>query len=181
MKMMDFLLRALESWPEEYGNRCTLLEQYGTGNSVLTFKAGGIVVTFKLNERAGAIVYRSDWLEMKARLSGEWNGEGLPPVGMHVHIVDPEGVLMYGLGESGEVIAHVEDTAVVRMSYGLGCFTAKHLRTGEQIAAEDRKTACEQMCIDSGGRVCDSQMAIAYMLYDKGYRKQPEAHKEGRS
>ncbi|HCT6523174.1 TPA: hypothetical protein OT511_001373, partial [Escherichia coli] len=25
-----------------------------------------------------------------------WNGEGLPPVGMHCKIVDPDGVLMYG-------------------------------------------------------------------------------------
>lgn len=57
-----------------------------------------------------------------------WPSEGLPPVGMQCEIVDPDGVLMYGQEESGEVIAHVENTAVIRMSYGLGCFESRFLR-----------------------------------------------------
>lgn len=57
-----------------------------------------------------------------------WNGEDLPPVGCFCEITDPNGMLVYGQGESGEVIAHVENTAVIRMSYGLGCFEAGFLR-----------------------------------------------------
>lgn len=96
---------------------------------------------------AGRYVTQSEWQKAVDALyppllvADEWNGEGLPPVGMFVHIHNPEGTLMYGHGESGKVVAHVENTAVVRMSYGLGCFTAKHLRTPEQIAAEERETA----------------------------------------
>lgn len=75
----------------------------------------------------------------KIQAEPEWTGEGLPPLGEHVFVNDPEGILRYGQGESGEVIAHVEDTAVIRMSYGLGCFEARCLRTIEQIEAEDRK------------------------------------------
>jgi hypothetical protein len=56
----------------------------------------------------------------------EWDGEGLPPVGTECEVIESDG-LMYGQGESGKVIAHVETTAVIRMSYGLGCFEARHL------------------------------------------------------
>lgn len=56
------------------------------------------------------------------------SGEGLPPVGCFCEITDPYGMLVYGQGESGEVIAHIENTAVIRMSYGLGCFEAGFLR-----------------------------------------------------
>lgn len=51
----------------------------------------------------------------------------LPPVGSEVKIVD-DGSLVYGQGESGEVVGHIENCAIVRMSYGLGCFTERYLR-----------------------------------------------------
>ena len=73
----------------------------------------------------------------------KWNGEGLPPVGMHCEIADPDGVLMYGQGESGEVIAHVENTAVIRMSYGLGCFEARFLQPSNSEAERKRNAAIE--------------------------------------
>ena len=87
---------------------------------------------------------------------------------------------MYGAGEDGEVIAHIENTAVIRMSYGLGCFTAKHLRTPEQIATEER-----QREIDSAFSLVNTttqvpgdfvrqnilRHAIETMI-DAGYRKQ---------
>lgn len=90
---------------------------------------------------AGRYVTQPEWQAAVNALFAKKASDGLPPIGMFVHIHDPDGIMMYGHGESGEVIAHVENTAVVRMSYGLGCFTAKHLRTPEQIAAEERETA----------------------------------------
>ncbi|MCF1760119.1 hypothetical protein L0G78_34315, partial [Pseudomonas aeruginosa] len=87
--------------------------------------------------------YRGKWLRVNSFNEGcmpgyyvpipreTWDGQGLPPVGVRVSVFD-DGDLVYGHGESGEVIAHVEDCAVIRMSYGLGCFTAKNLRTPEQ-------------------------------------------------
>ncbi|WP_313087251.1 hypothetical protein [Stutzerimonas nitrititolerans] len=105
-------------------------------------------------------VYRPDYAQGAA-----WSGDGLPPVGTRVVIHD-DGSLIYGHGESGEVIAHVEDTAVVRMSYGLGCFTAECLRTPEQIAAEEREKAIQELikvtCINHGE---------AARIHDAGYRK----------
>lgn len=98
-----------------------------------------------------------------------WDGQGLPPVGVRVSVFD-DGDLVYGHGESGEVIAHVEDCAVIRMSYGLGCFTAKNLRTPEQIAAEEREKAIEEMCF------AEETLTVkqAKALYDAGYRRQEE-------
>lgn len=98
-----------------------------------------------------------------------WDGQGLPPVGVRASIFD-DGDLVYGHGESGEVIAHVEDCAVIRMSYGLGCFTAKNLRTPEQIDAVEREKAIEEMCF------AEETLTVkqAKALYDAGYRRQEE-------
>lgn len=50
----------------------------------------------------------------------------LPPLGC---FVDVTGFVVYGIGEKDcEVIAHVENCAVIRMSYGLGCFQAECLK-----------------------------------------------------
>jgi len=101
---------------------------------------------------------RNDWF---------WRGE-LPPVG---EFVDVEGEdLVYGDGELNcEVIAHVEDTAVIRMSYGLGCFQ-KHVlspsRTERDKAIDVMKQYCPYPSWDTVGRI------YAEALYDAGYRKQ---------
>ncbi|EPJ9923949.1 hypothetical protein L4Z50_006799, partial [Pseudomonas aeruginosa] len=106
--------------------------------------------------------YRGKWLRVNSFNEGcmpgyyvpipreTWDGQGLPPVGVRVSVFD-DGDLVYGHGESGEVIAHVEDCAVIRMSYGLGCFTAKNLRTPEQIAAEEREKAVGDMAMSIQG------------------------------
>lgn len=74
-----------------------------------------------------------------------WNGEGLPPVGCFCEVEDRDGMLVYGHGESGEVIARVENTAVIRMSYGLGCFEAGFLRPIRSEAEWKRDAAIEEM------------------------------------
>lgn len=91
-----------------------------------------------------AIITRAQYESaLAASQKPAWNGEGMPPVGMHCEIVDPDGVLMYGQGESGEVISHVENTAVIRMSYGLGCFEARFLRPLRSEADKKRDAAVE--------------------------------------
>lgn len=97
---------------------------------------------------------------------------GLPAIGANVHVHDPEGLLMYGAGESGEVIAHVENTAVIRMSYGLGCFTAKHLKTKEQFDKESRSAAI--MAILDDLNLAADNLYIAERVYDRGYRKEED-------
>lgn len=113
------------------------------------------------------------WVLVENRPSA-WNGTGLPPVGTHVEIVN-DGSLRYGEGESGEVVAHVENCAVVRMSYGLGCFDSRVLRTPEQIAAEEREKEIDAMneLVGDIEKVPTWRDAL-YALYDAGYRKQPD-------
>jgi len=100
-----------------------------------------------------------------------WTGEGLPPVGTHV-VVHDDGSLMYGQGESGEVLAHVDGCAVIRMSYGLGCFLPRCLRTPEQIAADKRAADIETMRADIGWKAPYLGPCPVALLYDAGYRKQ---------
>ncbi len=123
--------------------------------------------------------YRGKWLRVNSFNEGcmpgyyvpipreTWDGQGLPPVGVRVSVFD-DGDLVYGHGESGEVIAHVEDCAVIRMSYGLGCFTTKNLRTPEQIAAEEREKAVGDMAMSIQG--VPYQYPTLYALYDAGWR-----------
>lgn len=60
--------------------------------------------------------------QQEVKQDNGWYDRGeLPPVGARVNVDGPG--LVYGDGERDcEVLTHVEDTAVVRMSYGLGCF-----------------------------------------------------------
>lgn len=103
-------------------------------------------------------------------LNNHWFERGeLPPIG---EFVDVEGEdLVYGNGELNcEVIAHVENTAVIRMSYGLGCFQ-KHVlspsRTERDKAIDEMKQHCPHHgSWDTVGRI------YAEAIYDAGYRKQ---------
>ncbi|WP_223699759.1 hypothetical protein [Pseudomonas aeruginosa] len=106
----------------------------------------------------------------EARSQETWNGQGLPPLGVRVTIFD-DGDLVYGHGELGEVIAHVEDCAVIRMSYGLGCFTAKNMRTNEQIAAEQRRKDIIELANVIRDAGDGNDYVLAEALYNSGYRK----------
>lgn len=62
----------------------------------------------------------------------QWSGpeDGLPPIGSECTIED-NGRLKYGADHAGkamEVVAHVENCAVLRLDWGLGCFELSVLR-----------------------------------------------------
>lgn len=103
----------------------------------------------------------------------------LPPIGTHVVVCD-DGSLVYGHGESGEVLAHVDGTAVIRMSYGLGCFLPRCLRTPEQIAAEEREQDAQALfeLINPEGKwhkFAEEGKARFRAAVAAGYRKQVES------
>lgn len=68
----------------------------------------------------------------------------LPPVGSFVDVAGKNGVeLFYGEAEVNcEVLAHVENTAVIKMSYGLGCFSSEALRASD--TRTDREKAIDE-------------------------------------
>ncbi|ANW46808.1 hypothetical protein BOW75_gp13 [Salmonella phage IME207] len=160
MKLIDLLVKELPKhggWPDgaieccrHYGtNSIDFYDETGNWDDDCYLKYGKDFAKNCIYEEASG----SDCLQSISRKQYEsalaesqkpvWNSKGLPPVGMHCEIVDPKGVLMYGQGESGEVIAHVENTAVIRMSYGLGCFEARFLRPSHSEAERKRNAAIE--------------------------------------
>ncbi|EOW9134642.1 hypothetical protein C5946_01075 [Cronobacter sakazakii] len=105
-----------------------------------------------------------------------WDGEGLPPVGCECEVVDIDGMLMYGQGESGKVVAHVENTAVIRMSYGLGCFESRFLRPIRSEADKKRAAVVTALAkaggdvdFEYGRKTIDGELSSPgwYELYDK--------------
>lgn len=159
MKLIDMLVKELPKrggWPEgalsitqdNDGSLCVwdtndphydwFSWKHHTGNSLMHFWYGEGTMPLSSDHKESIVTYWQYKAALAASQKPAWNGEGLPPIGMHCEIVDPDGVLMYGQGESGEVIAHVENTAVIRMSYGLGCFEARCLRHVRSEAEKNR-------------------------------------------
>jgi len=98
-----------------------------------------------------------------------WSGEGLPPVGVHVEWYSD----VYGwLG--GKVIGHDGTVAVVSHNDGYtGCHlhNLKPIRTAEQIAADEREAAIDEMLAATPAPGSDISLRVCEQLYDAGYRK----------
>lgn len=181
MKLIELLVKELPKrggWPDGVDS---IHQDYDgeiyawTGSSCkLLFRTGIIADNcrpYGLDESIENMVTRNQYKSALALLQKPaWNGEGLPPVGMHCKIVDHDGVLMYGQGESGEVVAHVENTAVIRMSYGLGCFEARYLRPIHPEAERKRDAAVEAMQreADEGNNWIYSEYEIIYDAISAG-------------
>ncbi|PNG87591.1 hypothetical protein [Pseudomonas putida] len=111
-----------------------------------------------------------------------WDGEGLPPVGSVCEAYDaerdlwwPGQVLMHGNSDHAFVSGTPECWGTL-----LWASTFRPTRTPEQVSAEERKTAIDQMAADaqldfSAGELLTAreyvECAIA-ALHDAGYRKQ---------
>ena len=185
MKLIDLLVQELPKrggWPEgslsitqdNDGSLCVwdtndphydgLSWKHHTGNSLMYFWHGEGAMPLSSDHKESIVTYWQYKAALYASQKPAWNGEGLPPVGMRCEIVDPDGVLMYGQGESGEVISHVENTAVIRMSYGLGCFEARFLRPLRTEAERKRDAAIEAMQreADDGDNWIYSEHEIIY-------------------
>ncbi|MFM7812597.1 MAG: hypothetical protein ACKO7M_13050 [Acinetobacter junii] len=91
----------------------------------------------------------------------------LPPVGSFVDVV---GEVRYGAGETNcEVIAHVENCAVIRMSYGLGCFEShclKPTKTEREKFIDAASVIIHRWQIEHNS----SAAKCAEMLYDANFR-----------
>ena len=93
----------------------------------------------------------------------------LPPVGAFVDVV---GEVRYGAGESNcEVIAHVENCAVIRMSWGLGCFENHCLKPAKSERDKFIEAAIK-MVTPEGSEMISTNTASNWFgkLYDAGFR-----------
>lgn len=105
----------------------------------------------------------------------EWNGAGLPPVGMVCEVEDAD-----GNWHECEILAHHLGDAVFSPDpdYPYGAYDGmpegrfRPLRTPEQIAAEEREKALKEMAgivFSACGTILADDVLPA--LYDAGYRK----------
>lgn len=114
-------------------------------------------------------------LQFKPITDQAWSGKGFPPVGTKVDIISDVGDSIVFEGSlTGEVIAHVEDNAVVRMAWGLACFKVDRLlpsRSPEDVARDEAIKAMRDVgyTLPAAIRFTKEEMAA---LYDAGYRKQ---------
>lgn len=106
-----------------------------------------------------------------------WSGEGLPPVGT---VCEVRNNVTGGWDAVDEVLAHTEiqGTAVAVFKRADRVFYSRAmdfrpLPTPEQIAAEEREKACEEMLEIVKSRRPDPDIYDAIgALYDAGYRRQ---------
>lgn len=114
----------------------------------------------------------------EARPQEAWDGQGLPPVGTTC-IVEPHNTLWGFSSTSGherKILAYhtdyvwlgngdtpLETTRIDKVDF-------RPIRTPEQIAAEEREKAIEEMCF------AEETLTVkqAKALYDAGYRRQEE-------
>ncbi|HCE7949375.1 hypothetical protein [Pseudomonas aeruginosa] len=101
----------------------------------------------------------------EARPQEAWDGQGLPPVGTNCEYRSSDGWLQC------EVVAHRNNAAVVLDHHYEADFVPRQdlrpIRTPEQIAAEEREKAIEEMCF------AEETLTVkqAKALYDAGYRR----------
>lgn len=102
----------------------------------------------------------------EARPQEAWDGQGLPPVGTNCEYRSSDGWLQC------EVVAHRNNAAVVLGHLYEADFVPRQdlrpIRTPEQIAAEEREKAIEEMCF------AEETLTVkqAKALYEAGYRRQ---------
>lgn len=113
-----------------------------------------------------------DFTMVEARPSPAWSGEGLPPVGVDLQWFSS----VYGwIG--GKVVAHDDQTTIVRHNDGYeGCYlhNLKPCKTPEQIAADEREAAIDEMNDFSTMLDMTWSRKVCAALYDAGYRKQAD-------
>lgn len=102
-----------------------------------------------------------------------WHERGeLPPVGSHVDVV---GEVQYGAGEEDcEVVAHVENCAVIRISYGLGCFAPHVLRPTRSERDKVIEAAGNVWQMSKSKCTHESFCTLIVDLHDAGMLKLPE-------
>ncbi|HCH0514898.1 TPA: hypothetical protein NKO46_003544 [Pseudomonas aeruginosa] len=137
--------------------------------------------------------YRGKWLRVNSFNEGympdyyvpipreTWDGQGLPPVGIEAEAIWDGADIAYF---RAKILAHDEGRVVFRWCEGkrkgqyesyavlkFGSLPAfRPLRTPEQIAAEERAKAIEEMCFT----VETLTVKQAKALFDAGYRRQEE-------
>lgn len=181
MKLVDILARELKEWPE--GQK--IAEQSQVDNEIYFEPQanGGFYASERADDYRDAIVTISQWQEARDALlkadAKEWNGEGLPPVGVVCEMRRTDYVDMYW--KEIEFLCAGSKKAFFRDQEGhewarlLSDIEFRPIRTPEQIAAEERENdiaeAMKVMAVSGVHTSAEACLRIATAYVDAGYRK----------
>ncbi|MCS7522502.1 hypothetical protein N0070_19850 [Pseudomonas aeruginosa] len=101
----------------------------------------------------------------------EWDGQGLPPVGIECetwHVYQPDDITIRKILFMGSSLVVMSDKFRGEVTGRLEKVQFRPIRTPEQIAAEEREKAIEEMCF------AEETLTVkqAKALYEAGYRRQ---------
>lgn len=158
-------------------------------------------MSFNNQAKAREILARSPWCSQQDALKAwdeavallsapatPWTGEGLPPSGSTVRIVNiglpvwPEAEKFFGADCTLCAVFMTGDTQMVAVEHQADavccCFRADMVRTPEQIEQQELREALEELAPHIAGYMGRDDpgsvdVGLAAYLLDHGYRKQP--------
>lgn len=153
MKLVDILARELRAWPKGFGKSVGQCHHGAIHSCGLPYLQSGQKFT-RCDNYMTDVVSMGQWQAavdaLKAEKVVEWNGEGLPPIGIDAEVLFDSIPIKY---VGCKVLAHDDGRAVYRFTTGprkgeygsdLIHFTSgskiamfRPVRTPEQIAAEE--------------------------------------------
>lgn len=190
MKLIDILARELKVWPE--GDSPLVQGSFG---QVYICGGGPIIIeTCRADDWELGEVTRAEWQAAVDALNApkvvEWDGVGLPPVGLDVEIKRGNCTWIDGdewqIGKTATVMAsflNSRDIEMASVQFPGGhceCILARCLspiRTAEQVAAEEREKAIGELVDVYEAAVLKQSYdtrGVMAALYDAGYRKEPK-------
>lgn len=194
MKLVDILARELDKWPRGVAK----IMQTFSGMTFYQDTAGQIVplISISLADdwRLDEGVTRTQWQAAVDALKAvevdkavEWNGEGLPPVGVTCELygtvsqqlngqdfqwVKVEIIAQTSFG--GDTVAVGRDLLFATLGWGIAS-AFRPIRNAEQIAAEKYEADAADLAEVMTGhrdRTGDCFLTLAKVVLDAGYRKQ---------
>lgn len=195
MKLVDILARELKVWPEPKdplnGGKDYCCQSDETTEVYFGFRRDSVRLSKRAENTIGVNVTRAEWQAAVDALNApkvvEWDGVGLPPVGLDVEIKRGDCTWIDGdewqIGKTATVMAsflNSRDIEMASVQFPGGhceCILARCLspiRTAEQVAAEEREKGIQEICATLGwlNIRSDGPVQEAAILYDAGYRKQ---------
>lgn len=189
MKLVDILASELKHWPS---TRTAAVGQSNSGSLHLNEEPrhgseffGWTTCKFTMAEDCqSAWVTRAEWQAAVDALNApkvvEWDGEGMPPVGSAS--CEYLGAHKYDEWTVVNIFAHYGHTVFVDFGDGWRAeddiSRFRPVRTAEQVAAEEREKAINEMVFGVCGCEPDGGNTTAFMIcgfiYDSGYRKEPK-------
>lgn len=198
MKLLDILAVELKRWPDSLGNAVGQASDGTLHNDMEPLNAEIVRTREKYTMCKNYVmdcVTRAEWQAavdaLNAPKAVEWDGAGLPPVGLDVEIKRGNCTWIDGdewqIGKTATVMAsflNSRDIEMASVQFPGGhceCILARCLspiRTAEQVASEEREKAINEMVFGVCGCEPDGGNTTAFMIcgfiYDAGYRKEPK-------